>query len=151
MKVQDPTWGTHRQNRLRSCGRFAALATDDTESIGNSSDDCAVESTTGCREFLPRRRRRLRITWQEREPTTCAPAQVEPDSHEERLARVRQLVRTPRLRMAPGLREVRAATQVFRHLAERVGPVDPQGEVPRAIRRQHWSVGQLLVETGNVH
>ena len=88
---------------------------------------------------LPRRRRRLRITWQDREPTTCAPTQVEPDSHEERLARVRQLVRQPRQRMPPGLREVRAATQVFRHFAERVGPVDPQGEVPRAIRRQHWS------------
>ena len=70
---------------------------------------------------------------------TCAPTQAEPDSHEERLARVRQLVRQPRQRMAPGLREVRAATQVFRHLAERVGPVDPQGEIPRAIRRQHWS------------
>ena len=65
--------------------------------------------------------------------------QVEPDSHEERLARVRQLVRQPRQRMAPGLREVQAATQVFRHLAERVGAVDPQGEIPHAIRRQHWS------------
>ena len=56
------------------------------------------------------------------------PTQVEPDSHEERLARVRQLVRQPRQRMAPGLREVQAATQVFRHLAERVGwirKVDP--------------------------
>ena len=68
-------------------GRFAALATNDTESVGNNSDDCAVEATTACREFLPRRRRRLRITWQDREPTTCPPTQVEPDSHEERLAR----------------------------------------------------------------
>ena len=41
--------------------------------------------------------------------------------------------------MAPGLREVQAATQVFRHLADGVGAVDPQGEIPRAIRRQHWS------------
>ena len=93
---QDEGSGSHlghaqaEQASLQSayCGRFAALATDDTESIGNNSDDCAVEATTGCREFLLRRRRRLPITWQDREPTTCAPTQVEPDSHQERLARV---------------------------------------------------------------
>ena len=136
---QDEGSGSHlrhaqaEQASLQSacCGRFAALATDDTESIGHNSDDCAVEVTTGCREFLPRRRRRLRITWQDREPTTCAPTQVEPDSHEERLARVRQLVRQPRQRMAPGFRQ--------RHRYSVILPKEWVPWIRKAIRRQHWS------------
>ena len=58
-------------------GRFAALADDDTE-----------EAT---QEIPARQRRRLRILWQEPaevERVTCAPTQIEPDSHEEHLARV---------------------------------------------------------------
>ena len=44
-----------------------------------------------------------------------------------------------RHRMVPGLREVHAAAQVVRNLAHRTGPVDPDGDIPRTIRRQQWS------------
>ena len=70
----------------------------------------------------------------------CRPTQIEPDSHEERSARVRQAVRHPWHGLAPDVREVRAVIQVFRQLVRRVGPVDLEGDVPRAIRHQHWSV-----------
>ena len=115
-------------------GRFAALVEDDTESVDNHSR--AEEEAT--QEIPARRRRRLRILWQEPaevERVTCAPTQVEPDSHEELLARVQQAVGHPWHRLAPDVREVRAAIQVFRQLVRRVGPMDP-----RAIRHQHWSV-----------
>ena len=96
-------------------GRFAALAEDDTESVDNHSR--AEEEAT--QEIPARRRRRLRILWQEPaevERVACAPTQIEPDSHEERLARVRQAVGHPWQRLAPDVREVRAAIQVFRQL-----------------------------------
>ena len=41
--------------------------------------------------------------------------------------------------MVPGLREVHAAAQVVRNLAHRTDPVDPDGNIPRTIRRQQWS------------
>ena len=54
-------------NLLRR-GRFAALAEDDTESVDNHEPDrCAEEVTQegGCQGIPARRRRRLRIFWQE--------------------------------------------------------------------------------------
>ena len=36
--------------------------------------------------------------------------------------------------------EVRRAIEVVRSLAARIGQVDPEGGVPRVIRRQQWSV-----------
>ena len=89
-------------------GRFAALAEDDTKSVDNHSR--AEEEAT--QEIPTRRRRRLRILWQEPaevERVTCAPTQIEPDSHEERLALVQQAVGHPWQRLAPDVREVRAA------------------------------------------
>ena len=72
-------------NLLRR-GRFAVLADNDTESVDVHSH--AEEEAT--QDVPARRRRRLRILWQEPtevERVPCAPTQIEPDS-QERLARV---------------------------------------------------------------
>ena len=128
-------------------GRFAALAEDDTESVDNHEPDrCAEEVTQegGCQGIPARRRRRLRIFWQEA---------IEADERDERFARIRQAVRHPWHGLAQDVREVRAVIQVFRQLVRRVGPVDLEGDVPRAIRHQHWSdfvCGQRHVVTGSV-
>ena len=105
-------------NLLRR-GRFAALAEDDTESVDNHQPDrCAEEVTqeAGCQGIPARRRRSLWILWQEAEAdervTRCAPTQIEPDRHDERLARVRQ-ADTHGSEWAPDVREVRAVIQVF--------------------------------------
>ena len=153
MKVQDPiSWGAFMQNSRRRTAFVAALVEDDTECIDNSSpDECAEEATTqeDVKRTAARRRRRLRILWQEaaevHESVTYLPTQIEPDSDEERFARVPQSVRRPRQRWALDVREVRAVTQVFRQLVGRVGPVDPQGDVPRAIKHQHWSAVCVLL------
>ena len=84
-------------NLLRR-GRFAALAEDDTESVDNHEPDGCPEEVTqeGGRQGIPtRRRRRLRIFWQEaveadERVMKCGPTQIEPDSYDERLARVWQ-------------------------------------------------------------
>ena len=88
---------------------------------------------------VPRSSARLVLT-SHNIPVTQMATEVESDSHEERVARVRQLMRRPiHQRELPGMREVRAAMRLFRNLGERVGPVDFDGEIPRAIRRQQWS------------
>ena len=53
-----------------------------------------------------------------------------PDSHEERLDRVRNEVR----------RDRRTATNFLLGLASRVGPSSGADDIPREIRRQQWSV-----------
>ena len=63
-----------------------------------------------------------------------------PDSHDKRLMRVRAAMR--RDSRPP---EVRRAAKVVRSLAERVGQADLQAGVPRAIRRQQWSVFNILL------
>ena len=72
-------------NLLRR-GRFAVLADNDTESVDIQSH-AEAEATL---DVPTRRRRRLRILWQEPaevERVPCAPTQIEPDS-QERSARV---------------------------------------------------------------
>ena len=81
------------------CGRFAAFVEDDTESIANNSlDECAEEATTQEVPGVTTPQQDGEDVYASRgvhEPVTCAPTQIEPDSHEERLARVQQLVRHP--------------------------------------------------------
>ena len=65
------------------------------------------------------------------------------DSHEERFARVRQTIQHER-------RQIAAVEQFIRTVVERVGPINPEMDIPRRLRRQQWSVlnvhscGQLL-------
>ena len=63
------------------------------------------------------------------------------DSHDQRLARVRQQLMQDGVRgQCQGIdREVRAAVSLFGNLAQRVGAVPQGAPVPPAIRRQRWS------------
>ena len=75
----DAFWQNGRRRSQCVCyDRFAALIEDDTESIvNNSPDECAEEVTTqefpGYQESPSRRRRRLRIMWQEAAVQTVSP------------------------------------------------------------------------------
>ena len=120
-------------------GRFAALAGDDTESVDNHSPHlCAEEATqeVGCQEIPDGEDVRASCGRRPSRWTSVSRAHPPKSSW---TARVRQAVRHPWQRSAPDVREVRAVIQVFRQLVGRVVPVDPQDDVPRAIRHQHWS------------
>ena len=54
------------------------------------------------------------------------------DSHEERFARVRQTIQHER-------RQIAAVEQFIRTVVERVGPINPEMDIPRRLRRQQWS------------
>ena len=83
------------------CGRFAALLEDDTELNREDATD---------QEFPARRRRRLRITWQE-------DAEVDVSCME----------------------TVRGVEALIHDLAQRIGAIPVGSLVPVAIQRQRWS------------
>ena len=86
--------------------------------------------TESC-ELIERPSRRLRLTWNASAPDVVPPT----DSHDQRLARVRRVMQRERRDRA-----VQAASEFLSSVVERVGPVDVVGEVPREVRRLHWSV-----------
>ena len=54
------------------------------------------------------------------------------DSHEERFARVRQTIQHE-------WRQIAAVEQFIRTVVERVGPINPEMDIPRRLRRLQWS------------
>ena len=62
-----------------------------------------------------------------------------PDSHEDRLGRVRHVVQEER-RANIQQRQVLVAEEFIRSVISRVGPVRrSQDQIPRSLRRQQWS------------
>ena len=60
---------------------------------------------------------------------------VLPDSHDQRLERVRQSIRVDQR-----ARQCQSGANFIRNLASRVGPLGIDDDIPRQIRRQQWSV-----------
>ena len=88
------------------CGRFAALLENDTERNNSPDREDATDQ-----EFPARRRRRLRITWQE-----------DAEVHESCMDRT-----------------VRGAEALIHNLAQRIGAIPVGCLVPHVIQRQRWS------------
>ena len=123
--------------------RFFSLATE-SEDEQTARRTTIHEETSDTMSLIGIRnsRRPLRLRWSEHAPSTAnvpgnvlAGAPHEPDSHDMRLVRVREALQ--RDGQPP---EVRRAVEAVRSLAARIGQVDPEGGVPRVIRRQQWSV-----------
>ena len=80
---------------------------------------------------MPRRRRLVLVSWADLDV---------PDSHEERVARVRHRMQNEH-RTCAQQRLVRDFEEFFTSVVRRVVPTDVDaGEIPRALRRQRWSV-----------
>ena len=112
----------------------------DSENLSDTATDLGEPAVV-----RPVRRRRLVLVAQ---PSGATPQSIQdlpcstvvdaPDSHDERLRRVRQALRQDAQVGTPG--EVMRAMEIVQSLAERVGRVDlSAGFVPREIRRQQWS------------
>ena len=97
----------------------------------------STESDTESCGVVGRPVRRLRLMWSQDQHEV--PSSV--DSHDQRLARVRQQLMQDGVRgQCQGMdREVRAAESLFGNSAQRVGAVPQGAPVPPAIRRQRWS------------
>ena len=86
--------------------------------------------TESC-ELVVRPSRRLTLRWNPSAPDDVAPM----DSHDERLARVRDAINQERRQ-----RQVLDAEVFFTRVCERVGPLHrTEDGIPRSIRRQQWS------------
>ena len=134
--------------RRVASNRFFSLATDSED---EQIDQRTVNDQDTCSDtvsLIEQRNsgRRLRLRWSEHTAPVVNPtgnvqdAPDVPDSHDRRLMRVRAAMR----RDNPPL-EVRRAAELVRSLAERVGQADLEAGVPRAIRRQQWSVSSVAV------
>ena len=126
--------------------RFAALdenSRSEVHVMSEGADEAA--STASDTESLacePRiRRRRLSLVWDvgsNPHPANHSGKSV-PDSHEDRLARVRHVAHEER-RANIQQRQVLVAEEFICSVMSRVGPVKrSHDEIPRSLRRQQWS------------
>ena len=152
--VPQSSQGTPRsiQDRESLCtpvslsNRFAALdenSRPEVHVMSEGADEAA--STASDTESLARepriRRRRSSLVWDVGSNPHLANQSGEsvPDSHEDRLARVRLVVQEERMANIQQ-RQVLVAEEFIRSVVSRVGPVRrSQDEIPRSLRRQQWS------------
>ena len=80
----------------------------------------------------------MQLTWNSEEQDVLPQIVVQgdpPDSHDERVARVRHTMRQERRE-----RQFQVAEQFILSVVDRVGPIPTEGGIPRMLRRQQWSV-----------
>ena len=80
----------------------------------------------------------MQLTWNSEQQDVPPPIVVQgdpPDSHDERVALVRQTMRQERRK-----RQFQVAEQFILSVVDRVGPIPTEGGIPRMLRRQQWSV-----------
>ena len=133
------TGGANLQFRQGGCpvtlqNRFDPLINDaDSDPAVSRPEEFAMtEASSTESQELGRPSRRLRLVWN---PATQDEEAAPMDSHDQRLERVRRVVQRER-----NDRRVLAASEFVITAAERIGFVDPGGEIPRQVRQLRWSV-----------
>ena len=119
-------WQTHHIPVLRP----NKITTDFQQPESDESDTESVQCQSN-------RRRRLQLTWNSEQQDVPPPIVVQdpPDSHDERVARVRQTMRQERRE-----RQFQVAEQFILSVVDRVGPIPMEGGIPCMLHREQWSV-----------
>ena len=108
---------------------MAELAQEEILEPGRKIHVVDVSDTETCGE-VDQPSKRLRLVWRQTQVDSC----LGPDSHDQRVARVRRAMhREVRDRV------VHATTEFLILAVDRVGHVDPGGEIPREVRHLQWS------------
>ena len=120
--VDESTVGIHNDSPER---RLVDAFEFDLTRCDSSSED-SLSDTASCTQFVPRRR--LSLVWNV-------------ERSEPQAERIEE-------RPVQWVRETRVAWGLIRDLARRIGVVQPEDPIPRAIRQQRWSPHQRAVDVG---